>query len=163
MAGNSRSGGPGPSKGERRGGRAPGTPNRATVERLIEAERANAVAQKERRKLGKEILDDFMQLFARMAAFYQPTPPSAAVKNPNADETTFLIYAKLAVDTAYKLAEFQSPKFRATPTPGVDDMMPDRKASLAQSRRPAGKPIDAYQAYQMLRDGIDTINIAPLG
>jgi hypothetical protein len=83
--------------GERRGGRQRGTPNKTTMERLLRAERETAVAQAEGRKLAKEVLDDFMVLFAGS----QP------------DEAKFEKYARLAIATAADLAPYQSPTFKA--------------------------------------------------
>ncbi len=107
-------------KGMRPGGRSKGTPNRSTTERL-ERERIAQQAQHEvdrnrqaNTKLGKDVLEEFMRLFAGMAAAYQPLPEGMAPppgRTPN--ETKFLIYARLTVETARDLAAFQSPKFKA--------------------------------------------------
>lgn len=106
-------------------GRTPGAKNKATIEReelplkemrAAEAEaalRANAALPGRPKKLAKEVLDEFMHLFAGMAAFYQPTPPGVAVANRNASETKFVQYARLAVACAESLADFQSARFKA--------------------------------------------------
>jgi hypothetical protein len=128
---------PGPPKGTRPAGRAKGTKNLATVEReakiKLEQERlallekmakegANAVdvAQLQGKKLMKEIAFDFAGLFAGLAAFYQPYPTwtrDAAGKvvnaNPNFNEQKFLVYAKLATETALGAAAYESPKLAA--------------------------------------------------
>lgn len=115
-------------KGQRIGGRQRGTPNKRTTERL-EAERIAQQAQAEvdkarqaNTKLGKDVLEEFMKTFAGMAAHYQPLPDGMAVPaGRKPDEAKFLTYARLAAETAAKLAEFQSPKFKAiqvmTPPP----------------------------------------------
>ncbi|MEA2934534.1 MAG: hypothetical protein QOD74_1180 [Variibacter sp.] len=98
--------------GEHRGGRAPGTPNKATLERLLRAERD--ATQADGRKLAKEVFEDFMGLFAGIAAFYQPLAPgqpTPAGRRP--DESKFEKYARLAVGTAADLAPYQSPAFKA--------------------------------------------------
>lgn len=115
-------------KGRKTGGKQRGTPNKATRERL-EQERVAKQAQQEvdkaraaNTKLGKDILEEFMKNFAGMAAYYQPLPdgtPVPAGRKP--DEKRFLTYAKLTVETAAQLAQFQSPRFKAiaimTPPP----------------------------------------------
>ena len=71
-------------------------------------------AQAQGKKLAKNVLSDFMELFAGMAAFYQPVPagqPVEAGRQP--DENKFKEYAALAVDSAKALAPFQSPRFSA--------------------------------------------------
>jgi hypothetical protein len=101
-------------KGMRPGGRSKGTPNKVTVQRVetarVELERARGRDV----KLGKDVLEEFMMLFAGMAAAHQPLPagmPPPPGRTP--DETKFLTYARLTVDTAKALADFQSPKFKA--------------------------------------------------
>jgi hypothetical protein len=69
------------------------------------------------KKLAKEVLDQFMVLFAGMAAFYQPRPASSMQQNPNANESKFDKYAKLAVECAKDLAPYQSPTFRSVIRP----------------------------------------------
>jgi hypothetical protein len=144
-------------------GRQRGVPNRRTVEAALEAERAVTAARTSQgiKKLGKEILDDFANLFAGMAAYYQPAPDGMPAR-PNQNENKFDKYAVLAVKTAEKLAEFQSPKFRAlmiTPPPEDPTMPGSRPAELA---RPTGKTMGALEAYQLLRDKNDIIDIIPV-
>lgn len=148
--------------GERRGGRTAGTPNRATVEAVLDAERTLTEARnaKGTRKLGKEVLDDFMQLFAGMAAYYQPSPKNAPVQNPNADKVEFKEYAMMAVKTARYLTEFQSPKFRAVAVFAGDDEQGMPK-NFPQMPVPTGKTMGALEAYQLLRDKNDIIDITP--
>jgi len=50
-------------KGERRGGRTKGTPNRVTIERAIVAERQLTAAKAAGRLLAKEVLAEFLTLF----------------------------------------------------------------------------------------------------
>lgn len=94
-------------------GRPVGVPNKATLERLAIAERAVADAKASGKKLAKEVLEDFMHLFAGMAAYYQPTPSEAPQQNRNGNETKFRDYAVLACSTAADLAKYQSPTFKA--------------------------------------------------
>lgn len=112
------------------GGRPKGRKNQATLERE-EAARVDLVRQDEIKrlkaegakqeiaiaaasgyKLAKEVLSDFMQLFAGMAASAQPWPPEMG-KNPNEDPAKFKEYAVLAVTAAKDLAPFQSPRYSA--------------------------------------------------
>jgi hypothetical protein len=129
--------GGGSRKGERRGGRKPGTKNKATIERervaMLAAEREklllevrvalekSEVAQDEvsGRKLMKEIGFDLAQQFAGLAAFYQPQwrvdPATGRTvnANPNFDEAKFRQYAELAATTARDFAAYESPKLSA--------------------------------------------------
>lgn len=105
--------------GRKTGGRTAGTPNKASLEKQrVAAEiaaRTVADARINGKKLAKDILEEFMCVFAGMAATCQPLPPGVTIvppgREPNAE--AFVVYARLAVDTAAKLAEFQSPKFKA--------------------------------------------------
>jgi hypothetical protein len=109
-------------KGQRFGGRAKGVPNKKTIERAQMAERA--LTQVPGRKMAKEVLDEFMIVFAGMAAAYQPLPPGSQQTKPGADANLFEKWARLAVETAAKLAPYQSPTFRAivvAPPPAEKD------------------------------------------
>lgn len=148
----------GPPKGHPRyGGKKKGTLNKATVERL-ESERVARQAQQEvdkaRRaatKLGKDVLEEFMKLFAGMAAQYQPLPVGMAVPAGRApDEAKFLTYAKLTVETARDLAQFQSPKFKAIqivappPSPAATAPTIDQAGNVVQ----LNDPVAAARVYQ---------------
>jgi hypothetical protein len=85
------------------------------VERALVAEREVADAKRAGRKLGVQLLDDFAQLFGSLAAFYQPHPAGMA-PNPNADPVQFEKWSRLAVETAARLAPYQSPTYRAIVT-----------------------------------------------
>jgi hypothetical protein len=98
--------------GERRGGRAKGTPNKATVEKLAIAERVLNKSRMAGKKFAKEVLEELMSVSADMAAYFQPRVGSMA-PNPNQSEKKFLKYARLAVATAKALLPYQSPKLRA--------------------------------------------------
>lgn len=101
-------------KGMRPAGRQKGTPNKTTTERAELARLQNEESRRRGVKLGKDVLEEFMLLFGGIAASYQPLPVGAASPPGHVvDEEKFLTYARLTVDTAKALAEFQSPKFRA--------------------------------------------------
>jgi hypothetical protein len=99
-------------RGRKTGGRRQGTPNKATIEKSLIAARTVADARAGGKKLAKEVLQEFMELFAGMAAHYQPTPTHLPL-NPNENEPQFLRYAGLAVECAKAVAPFQSPTFKA--------------------------------------------------
>jgi hypothetical protein len=123
-------------RGRKTGGRGKGGRNKATLEREEKA-RLDLIAQIERErgatemstdvaaaaeivadakvagvKLAKDVLQDFMQLFAGKAAFHQAWPPAMG-KNPNEDPKEFLSNAQMAVSIAKDLAPYQSPKLTA--------------------------------------------------
>ena len=106
-----------PRGGKREGtGRPKGALGKATIERLEKAKLDVREAKASGKKLGKDVLEEFMYLFAGMAAAYQPLPPGAVVpvgRAPNEDK--FKEYAVLARDTAFMLAKYQSPTFKAIP------------------------------------------------
>lgn len=104
----------GSSPGQRRGGRRKGSLNKATVEKALIAEQVIARAEMTGTKLAKEVLGDFMTIFADMAAKHQPIDEGQPIppgREPNID--LFERWARLAVETAKALAPFQSPTFRA--------------------------------------------------
>jgi hypothetical protein len=116
----------GSNPGERRGGRPKGGKNKATLERAVIAERIMNETQMTGRKLGKEVIEEFMNMFGGIAAAFQPQP--AAQGQPltpqdmkrwgaSADEPLFEKYAKLALKAANDLADFQSPKFAPVHAP----------------------------------------------
>src|SRR5258708_4535528 len=102
--------------GERRGGRPPGGRNKATIEKERQApligEGTVMDARGRGQKLGKDVLEDFMNLFASMAAHHQPAPPGH-LPNQNEDKAEFYRNAEFAIDCAAKLASYQSPTFKA--------------------------------------------------
>jgi hypothetical protein len=83
-----------------------------TIERALIAEREVADAKRAGRKLAVDLLDDFARIFGGMAAFFQPYPAGMA-PNPNANAAEFEKWSRLAVETAARLAPYQSPTFRA--------------------------------------------------
>src|SRR5262245_18695386 len=120
----------GSAPGERRGGRRKGVVDRRITERIklaanmLEAVKRTADGRKEtldiqrgavfaaqayqqavaedvNRKLAKDVLEDFMHIFAGAAAYYQPrTPAMEALHgvNRNQNKAEFDNYAKLAVE-----------------------------------------------------------------
>jgi hypothetical protein len=108
--------------GERRGGRAKGTPNKTPLQKAealaakvakAEARAAVKVAVEPlEHKLAKEVLDWGMQYCVARAAFRRPAladePP-----NPNEDGGDFLKWFALAAELAKTLAPYQSPRLLA--------------------------------------------------
>lgn len=108
--------GRGAAPGERRGGKAKGTPNKATVARAVQAEADVIKHQVSGKKLAKDMLDDYMLAFHAVAASYQRSLADAfqaGVKPAQADLDAFMKWGELVVDTAAQLAKYQSPTFKA--------------------------------------------------
>jgi probable HAF family extracellular repeat protein len=99
------------------------------------------------KKLGKEVLEEFMMVARGMAAKYQPAPPGQP-KKPGQNETKFLTYAEMAIKCASELAPYQSPKFKAIAVRVEDAVTQPRRV-----RRPkmmptfcSSRPIQSRQA-----------------
>jgi hypothetical protein len=99
--------------GERRGGRQKGTPNKVTAEQALSAERVLTKAKVSGRRLGKEVLDYYMHVFAEIADSERAAALTEKPENAREHEARFERFAKYAIDCAQKLAPFQSPTFRA--------------------------------------------------
>ena len=100
-------------KGQKKtGGRKAGVRNKTTQRRIDAAERAIVLAKAGGKRLAREVLEDFVELFSAIALTHQPALPGAE-RNPNYDEKKFEKFARLAVDTATALASYQTPKLKA--------------------------------------------------
>jgi hypothetical protein len=118
--------GGGSKKGERRGGRQKGSLNRATIERLEQAKIIQQIEDQacqlgasdtqvgalttSKRKLAREELEDLLPIIKGGVAHFQPT---VAPENKAADWPTFKGWLQFYADTLLRLAEFQSPRFKA--------------------------------------------------
>ena len=146
-------------RGKKTGGRAKGTPNKASIEReaLLARLTAEQTQQKPGRKLAREVLDDLMHLALGMAAKYQPLPEGVVpMAGQKPDELKFIEYATLAGSFAKDLAPYQSPRFKAVmnlaeTTPGGVPLTPSTVG-------PAIEQMSAQQAYRLLRDA-DVIDV----
>jgi hypothetical protein len=147
-----------------------GVPNKATIEgqeqARIHAENAAAEASGDaaeaaivaRKKLAKDVLEEFMLRFGDMAAYHQPARTWHEEKrdgqvvrvndNPNMDEDKFRAYAALATQTARDLAQYQSPKLSAVAVGQVSKMtvivkggLPPRNTSSAPAIAPPAAEI----------------------
>jgi hypothetical protein len=87
------------------GGRTKGARNKKTLSRIAEAEDVVATARAKGRKLAREVLEDYMELF------------SALAMTSKDNEAEFEKYARLTVETATALASYQSPKLKAVFVP----------------------------------------------
>jgi len=97
----------------RSGGRPKGALAQETIIKGQSAERVLAAATSGGKKLATDVLEDFMNLFAGMAAFYQPMPDGTIPPNRRPDENKFEKYARLTIKVAGELAPYQSATFRA--------------------------------------------------
>lgn len=109
-------------KGTRYGGREKGAVNKRTKERL-EALRIAEQAQHEvnkaqvaKVKLAKDVLEDYVGAFHNIAAFYQNEIAKAYLAGlppKSTDLAAFKQWGGMVVDAADRLADYQSPKFKA--------------------------------------------------
>src|SRR5580693_9208468 len=96
----------GSKKGERRGGRRKGTPNKATVERHLEILKAAGVDNYSAR-LGRDVLAKVMVELDALAEKYHPA------RGLEPDENMFVKYALLSAKVAGNLTPYQSPTLAA--------------------------------------------------
>lgn len=101
-----------PKGGARPGAGRPPGPSRATVEKALIAERTVQEARATGKKLGKERLEELMEIFIGATAYFQPAL-AAGAQNANANWDKFEKWARLAMECAAKLTPYQSPTFRA--------------------------------------------------
>jgi hypothetical protein len=126
--------------GARRGaGRKAGGRNRATIEKAeIAAKMIAEAAGRPGRALAKHKLEEFAEMFAGVAAAFQPvgTGPGGAVTGPDMEtwgksfkEPLFEKYAKLASKCFGEVADFQSPRMGTVqvPAPPPDNRGPNKK------------------------------------
>lgn len=131
----------GAAPGERRGGRAKGVPNKKTIEALARAKIIEQVADAmaapgtetrmaiekvlEGKKLAKDELEEVLPIIKGVVAYYQRQALTMGqdgkpVINGKLDD--FKEWLKIFIDTCFKLADFQSAKFKAimvTAGPGM--------------------------------------------
>ncbi len=137
-----------PKGGARPGAGRPKGPGKAKREQAIIAEQIMARAEMRGEKLAKEVLNDFMKLFAGMAATAQPLPDGMAIpQGRKPDQEDFDKYARLAVETAAKLAPYQSPTFKAVAVSvqGIGDQV---KTIDADNVIQLNDPIAAARVYR---------------
>jgi hypothetical protein len=133
----------GSKKGERRGGRVKGKPNKATIERALIAERAIAKSKAEHKPLAKEVMAEFLDLFRKLA-----------LKHQN-NTRRFEKYARLTIDTAKMLAPFESPTLKAIDLPSPPPDVKGEPAVIRFGLRvfESGKLIDTDDYLPRFRRG----------
>jgi hypothetical protein len=129
--------------GERRGGRAKGTPNKTLLQRAQELQAKVGLKieylpplEPHDGPLAKDILDRVMQYAARWAAVYRPALPGEP-ENEHEDEATYLKWAKVVIEAARLLIPYQSPRFRPI---AVTDCRGPGQQSAAQRPEPGRAP-----------------------
>jgi hypothetical protein len=151
--------------GERRGGRRKGTPNKSTLERAILAEQIASEQRKRGKKLAREVLQDFVEMFSGLAAAFQPAPTISGAPLTAADmetwakgyrEPVFSKYATLAVDTASKLASYQTPKLKAV-TLALET--PPGRCPPTPLGTGTASMLSPQEAYRLLKEG-DVIDLS---
>ena len=128
--------------GKREGaGRKFGSKTKATVEReerarlerqAKEAEREKSIAERKHIKLAKDVLEDYMVAFGAIASVFQNKVVESLQKGltpSQSDVEAFERWGRMTVDTAAKLADYQSPKLKAVmvglPPPSPNGPMVD--------------------------------------
>ena len=106
----------GAAPGERRGGRAKGKLNQATLDKAVRAEADVIRHEVSGKKLAKDVLEDYMFAFHAIAAVYQNAIIEAlrtGLQPAPSDVEKFKDWGTLVTKTAADLAKYQSPTFRA--------------------------------------------------
>lgn len=121
-------------------GRPPGRKNKVTRDRLERLEREYQESRRTGKKLAVEVMDEFMQAFAGLAAQHQPA-------GAQPDEVKFEKYGRLAIEVAIPLAQHQTPRLRAimmpTAAPEADSGRLTKTFTLSIFEHgPAGKVIE---------------------
>jgi len=144
-------------------GKKKGSFDRATLERELAAAQQQLVELTKKRETGRkmavDVLDDIMHLSMGLAAKHQPLEANEIAgpgRDPNDEK--FHRYLELTVDTASKLANFQSPKFKSV-TLSVET--PPGGAVPAGGVVGAITRMSAQEAYRMLRDSSELIDLQP--
>ena len=148
------------------GGKRKGQWDRATLEAELAAAQQQLVELSKKRQAGRklaiEVLDDVMHLAMGLAAKHQPlNQGEVEIKGQREpDDGKFVQYLELTIDTAGRLANFQSPKFKSTtisietrtgmPADGMTSM-------IAPARR-----VSAAEAYRQVRESSDLIELNPV-
>lgn len=142
------------------GGKRKGQWDRATLEAELASARqmlAQVTARDKRgRKLAIEMLDDLAHVTFGMVGKHQP--PTAAPKPGEApyDESKFVEWIRLAKEVLGELAPFQSAKFasvRHSVESSIGGTVPENPGVV--------RPLTGQEAYRMLRDSADLIELRP--
>jgi Na+-transporting methylmalonyl-CoA/oxaloacetate decarboxylase gamma subunit len=157
--------------GERRGGRKRGIPNKATIERLLRGKIAEQVAEEigapgtavaialekaaSGRRLAKDELEEVVPIIKGIVAHHQQQVTSQdpatgrLVITPQADLSDLKGWLQLFVDTCFKLADFQSPKFRAIVVAAAPQETNQGRGG-ADNVIPLNDPVGAARVYKRI-------------
>lgn len=106
-------------------GRKPGTPNKATTERLLRAAQEIDSARRGEKELAKDVLERMMKLAEGAAGVNRPTTQSdineGKQTNPDGDWNRFGEWFDRTAYCAKELAKYQSPTFKAIAVHVVPD------------------------------------------
>ena len=125
-------------KGQRSGGRKKGVPNKATLEKQINAAQVIDKARKEGRDLAVTVLERLMNLAEGACGLNRPTPQRMILQgdkqNPDGDWGRFGEWFDRTAYCAKELAKFQSPQIKAmeapTPAPTMEEMEREQKEGV---------------------------------
>lgn len=145
-------------------GKPKGKWDRATLEAELAAAQNQLVELSKKRQAGRklavEVLDDIMHLSMGLAAKHQPlSGGELAGPGREPDEAKFDKYLSMTGEFAGRLANFQSPKFKST-TISVETIGGVPADAVAGGGAPLRK-LSAQDAYRMLRDSSDLIDLTP--
>lgn len=127
--------------GERHGSRRQGSDNKLTLERYVRSTQVAARQKdKEGPKLGKEVIEHFMNLAMQYAIAFEPTKHDLTPGQDTAVEdlkhwkrNQFKEWAKLAVAWASELAPYESATYRAISKAPQPDQGEDRGTKVLHS------------------------------
>lgn len=159
--------------GERRGRRSKGVPNRTTVEKLEQAHIAEQIGKElgapklakvlRNYKLAKDELVEVIPIIKGIVAHFQrramrTTPEGGLEIVDDLDE--YKEWLKLFIDTCFKLADFQSPKFRAilAASTAAGDSAPRDPGRVTR----LGDAVAASRAYQQYMVAPRQLSLPPL-
>lgn len=150
------------------GGKRKGQWDRATLEAELAAAQQQLVELTRKRQAGRklaiDVLDDVMHLAMGLAGKHQPLSVGevanpAAGRDPN--DAKFDHYLDVTIEAAGKLANFQTPKFKST-TISIENLQGQPASGTVMNNAPAAHTITPLEAYRMLRDSSDLIELNPV-
>ena len=138
-------------KGKKTGGRKKNTPNKATLERQINAAQVIDRARKEGRDLAVTVLERLMNVAEGATGLTRPTAKAeiaaGRAANPEGNWDLFGQWFDRTAYCAKELAKFQSPQIKAmeAPTPPPDPADVEQKSRKRFGLRvfEGGKPLTA--------------------
>lgn len=128
-------------------GRPKGSPNKRTVQKMLEAAQDVAAIERRGQKKATEVLNDLMQTAMSFAASYQQRLLAAGEGAKPGDIELFWKAMEAAGTFAKALAPYQQPKFKAIVVPAV----PSTPLPGDGARAVAGKVIDMKDPNEVVR------------